>query len=124
VALERTGATAGEGGRNLTIARYGGGRNLPAQETFAAIYRTALSRLERHRGFPPALRTGGHRLRLGEPARRPLTLRLAVLAAFGFVLKILIVEEMLFSRSKYEICSAVYTLEDAVLKLRHINCAP
>jgi hypothetical protein len=29
------------------------------------------------------------------------------------------VEEMLFSRCENEICSAVYTLEDAILKLRH-----
>src|ERR1043166_873906 len=31
---------------------------------------------------------------------------------------------MLLSRCEYEICSAVYTFEDAVLKLRHITCAP
>jgi hypothetical protein len=34
------------------------------------------------------------------------------------------VEEMLFSRCEYKFCSAVYTLEDAVLELRHSNCAP
>jgi hypothetical protein len=34
------------------------------------------------------------------------------------------VEEVLFSRCEYEICSAVYAFEDAVLKLRHITCAP
>jgi hypothetical protein len=30
-------------------------------------------------------------------------------------------EEVLFSRCKYEIRSAIDTLEDAVLKLRHIR---
>jgi hypothetical protein len=30
----------------------------------------------------------------------------------------------LFSRCKDEICSAIYTLENAILKLRHSNCAP
>jgi len=49
---------------------------------------------------------------------------LAILATFGFVLEILVVEEVLFSRCEYEICSAIYTLEDAILELRHSNCAP
>jgi hypothetical protein len=53
-----------------------------------------------------------------------LALGLAVLTALGFVLEILVVEEVLFSRCEYELCSAVYTNEDAVLKLRHSNVAP
>ena len=51
--------------------------------------------------------------------RRTLALGLAGLAALGFVLEILVVEEVLFSRCEYEICSAIYALENAVLKLRH-----
>ena len=53
-----------------------------------------------------------------------MTLGLAILAAFRLVLEILVVEEVLFSRCKYEIRSAVYALEDAILELRHSNCAP
>jgi hypothetical protein len=34
------------------------------------------------------------------------------------------VEEMLLSRCEYEVRSAVNAFEDAVLKLRHIGCAP
>jgi hypothetical protein len=34
------------------------------------------------------------------------------------------VEEVLFSRCENEICSAINALEDAILKLRHSNCAP
>jgi hypothetical protein len=30
-------------------------------------------------------------------------------------------EEVLFSRSEHEIRSAIHTLQDAILKLRHIN---
>jgi hypothetical protein len=36
-----------------------------------------------------------------------LTLRFACLAALRLVLEILVVEEVLFSRGEYEICSAV-----------------
>jgi hypothetical protein len=53
-----------------------------------------------------------------------LALGLAILTALGLVLEILVVEEVLFSRCEYEFCSAVYTREDAVLKLRHSNVAP
>jgi hypothetical protein len=53
-----------------------------------------------------------------------LALGLAILTALGFVFKILVVEEVLFSRCEYKFCAAVYTREDAVLKLRHSNVAP
>ncbi len=55
------------------------------------------------------------------PDGRTLALVLAGLAALGLVLEILVVEEVLFSRRKYEIRSAIHALEDAVLKLRHIH---
>jgi hypothetical protein len=78
-----------------------------------------------HRGFPTALRAGGHGFRLGKaPAGTTLALGFTSLAPFGFVLEILVVEEVLFSRCEYEICPAVCALENAVLKLRHSNLAP
>jgi hypothetical protein len=46
---------------------------------------------------------------------------LASFAALGLVLKVLVVEEVLFSRCEDEIGSTVYAFEDAVLKLRHSN---
>jgi hypothetical protein len=51
-----------------------------------------------------------------------LALGLAGLAPFGFVFKVFVVEEMLFSRCKYEFRSAVHTLENSVLKFRHNLC--
>src|SRR5258708_3645977 len=48
---------------------------LPAQETFPAKYRPSLSRLKGHRGFPAALRTGGHGFGAKRTRRRaPLAL--------------------------------------------------
>jgi hypothetical protein len=48
-----------------------------------------------------------------------LAFRLTVLTALRLVLEVLVVEEVLFSRCKYEIRSAVNALEDSILKLRH-----
>src|SRR5579862_8273565 len=95
-----------------------------AQEALAAEYRTALRRLERNSRLPAALRTTRHGLGFGVAARGALALGFTVLTTLRLVFKILVVEEVLFSRCEYELCSAVYTLEDAVLKLRHSNCAP
>jgi hypothetical protein len=69
------------------------------------------------------LRAGGHGFRFGETAgrRRTLPLGFTPLAAFGFVLEVLVMEEVLFSRCKYEIRSAIDAFEDAVLKLAHIR---
>ena len=101
------------------------GCGLAAQKAFAAVNRPALRGLEGDGGLPAALRAGGHGFRLGKPrACRALALQLAILAAFGLVLEVLVVEEVLFSRCEYEIRSAVHALEDAILKLRHSNCAP
>jgi len=98
---------------------------LSAEETFAAVNRSTLCRLEGHRGFPTALRAGGHGFRFGKArGRRTLAFGFAILTPLGFVFEILVVEEVLFSRCKDEICSAIYTLEDAILELRHSNCAP
>ena len=106
-----------------SLSRYGTTR-LSAQETFPAIHGATLSRLERHGGLTTALRARGHRLGLGKSAAttgRTLALRLAGLAALGLVLEVLIVEEVLFSRCKYKICSAIDALEDAVLEFRHTD---
>jgi len=108
----------------LSIAPHGR-RSLPAQEAFPAIYWPPLGWLKWHRGFPAALRAGGHGFRFGKArGRRTRAFGLTVLAPLGFVLEVFVVEEVLFSRCEYEVCSAVYALEDAVLKIRHINCAP
>src|SRR5664280_250713 len=108
------------------LASPGGRRDgLTAQEALAAINRPALSRLERHRGFPAALGAGGHGLRFGETrSRRSLPFGLTSLAALGLVLEILVVEEVLFSRCENEICFAIHAFKDAILKLRHRYPAP
>jgi hypothetical protein len=81
--------------------------------------------LEGHRGFPAALRAGRHGFRFGKArGRRTLTLHLAILAALGLVFEVFVVEEVLFSRCKDEICSAINALENAILKLRHGNWSP
>jgi hypothetical protein len=76
--------------------------------------------LEGNGCLPTALRAIGHGLGFGETGTgRALALRLASLAALGFVLEILIVEEMLLSRCKHKIGTAIDARETAVLKLRH-----
>src|ERR1017187_5282199 len=98
---------------------------LQFRSALAAEYRPALSRFEGYRGFPAALGASGYGLRLaGSRGRTTLALILAVLAPFGFVLEVLVVEEVLFSRREYEFCSAVYTLEAAVLEIRHNSLSP
>jgi len=102
------------------------GRRLPALETFPAIYRPALGGPERYRGFSPALGAGSHGFRLGEtaPAAIALAFALASLAPLGLVLKVLVVEEVLLSRCENKFRAAVGAFQNAVLKLRHSNCAP
>ena len=110
-------------GLGLPGCRRGKTGGLPAEEALPAIHGTALSRLERNRGVPPALRAGGHGLRFGEATTAAaLTLGFTSLAALGFVLEVFVVEEVLFSRRKYKFCRTVYTLENSILKLRHNLC--
>jgi len=107
------------GTKDLTC---GGAARFPAQETFPAVHRPSLSRLEGDGGFTATLRARGHGFGLGETSPTPggtLALRLTRLAALGLVLEILVVEEVLFSRCEDEICSAIDALEDAVLEFRH-----
>jgi hypothetical protein len=95
---------------------------LAREEAFAAKHGTPLSGLEWYRGFAATLGAGGHGFAFGETAAtRALAFGFARLAAFGFILEILIVEEMLFTRGKDEIGSAVYALQGPVLELRHGN---
>jgi hypothetical protein len=53
-----------------------------------------------------------------------MTLGLAILTALGLVLEVLVVEEVLFSRCEYKFRCAIDALEDAILKLRHIQLFP
>jgi hypothetical protein len=53
-----------------------------------------------------------------------VALGLAILTALGLILKILVVEEVLFSRCEYKFRCAIDALEDAILKLRHIQLFP
>jgi hypothetical protein len=105
---------------SLTDAR---AARFPAQETFPAIHRATLSRFKGDCGFTAALRARGHGFGFGEPAtttpRRTLALGLTAFAALRLILEVLVVEEVLFSRCKDEICSAIDALEDAVLEFRH-----
>jgi hypothetical protein len=100
-------------------------RALPGQEALTAEHRTALRRLERNRGIPPALRAGRHGFRFREArARSSLALGFAALAPLRLVLEILVVEEVLFSRCEREVRSAINALERTILKLRHGNWSP
>jgi hypothetical protein len=67
------------------------------------------------------LGAGGHGFGLSETAST-LALGFASLAALWLVFKVLVVEEVLFSRCEHEICTAVYALQYSVLKLRHSLC--
>jgi len=55
--------------------------------------------------------------------RRPLPLYFARFAAFRLVFEVFVMEEVLFSRCEYKVCSAINALEDAVLEFRHY-CSP
>jgi hypothetical protein len=48
-----------------------------------------------------------------------LALRLTRLATLRLILEVLIVEKVLLPRGEDEIRTAIYTFEDAILKLRH-----
>ena len=77
---------------------------------------------ERNRCLFPTLRTVGARFRFGERmpwrghSRRGHPLALAVLAAFGFVLELLIVEEQLLSRGEDEVSTTIDTFQYLVLE--------
>jgi hypothetical protein len=68
------------------------------------------------------LRARGHGFRFGKASAAGAgSFLFAYFAALRLVLKVLVMEEVLFSRCEDEIGSTVYAFEDAVLKLRHSN---
>ncbi len=91
-------------------------------EAFPAEDRPSLCRLEGNGGLLAALRTGSTGFRfVGYLSRRGCTqygnsLRLTYLAAFRFVLKLLIVEKQLFACGKNKVATAVDTLQHLVLE--------
>jgi len=96
-----------------------GGLRLAAQEALPAEYRPPLRGFEGHGGFAAALRTNGHGFRLAGARWPRLPLALARFAAFGLVLEVLVVEEVLFSRCENKFGSALRALEIPILELRH-----
>ncbi len=91
-------------------------------EAFPAEDRPSLCRLEGNGGLLAALRTGSTGFRfVGYLSGRGCTqygnsLRLTYLAAFRFVLKLLIVEKQLFACGKNKVATAVDTLQHLVLE--------
>ena len=113
----RTGSAAARSGR-------GGGP--PRLKTFSAKHGAALRGTERHGGLFAAPRTGGLGLHLGVAVslsgRRRSTehgnpFGLARLAALGFVLELLVVEEKLLPGGENKIPPTINTLQHLVLKL-------
>jgi hypothetical protein len=96
-------------------------RGFPAQETFPAIYRAPLRWFEWNRCLAPTLRARSHCFCFGK-APSALPLRFARLAALGFILEILVVEEMLFSRREHKVSTAIYAFQYSILELRHNRC--
>ena len=79
----------------------------------AAQHRPALRRLEGNGGLRAALRA--RRARLGpHPLRSARALRLALLAVFGVVLELFIVEKELLAGRKNKLGAAVDTLQDSI----------
>ena len=89
-------------------------------KAFTAQHRPSLRWPEWYRGLFSALRTvrPSLRFRVGMPTRRPVrhssnyshALALAVFAAFGLVLELLVMEEKLFTRCEHEIRATIYAL--------------
>jgi len=82
-------------------------------ETAAAEHGSALGGLKGDSGFGSAFRTGGtsfraHFLAAADP------FRLALLAALGVVLELLVVEKKLLTRGEYELCPAINARQDSV----------
>jgi hypothetical protein len=85
-------------------------------ETGTAQHRPALRGPEGDRRLLATCRASGARLSAyaGTSVR---TLRLALLATLGIVLKLFIVEEKLFASGENEFIAAIYTFEDSILKV-------
>src|SRR5262249_6101475 len=95
---------------------------LPGLEAFLAEHGTPLRRLEGHRRFLAAVRAGGHGLDplphgAAGPGRPRGAFGFAGLAAFGFVLEVLVGEELLLPRRPYELRATIHAPEDPILEL-------
>jgi hypothetical protein len=96
-------------------------RKFAGLEALLAEDRSPLGGSERHRGFPAAVRAVGDRFYSlagnHRPRRAADPLGFAGLTPFGFVLEVLVSEELLFSRRPDELLAAVHAPEDPVLEL-------
>jgi hypothetical protein len=94
-----------------------------ALEALPAKYGPSLSRSKGYRCFTSALGTNSgsfYSSRRSAPIRRiVLAFHLARFAAFGFVFEILLVVKLLLACGKYEIRTAVRTLQHPILKFQH-----
>lgn len=99
----------------------GGSRSSALLEALTAKHRSPLRRFEGHSGFLAALRAVRPGLSFCIVAgscnsQRRSTLRFTILATFGFVLKLLVVEKQLFPSGKDEVRAAVHALQHLVLE--------
>jgi hypothetical protein len=103
-----------------------GGCLLAYLEALPAKYWAPLGWLEWDRGFLAAIRANGSSLylwiiRIRRKSERLCTLALASLTALRLILELLVVEEKLFARRKYEVLPAVNALQNPVLEF-HPSC--
>jgi hypothetical protein len=82
-------------------------------EALAAEDRTALGRLEGHSGFRAAIRTGSAGLGAYGCSTRG-ALGLALLASFGIVLKLFVVEKQLLASGEYKLIPAIHTFQNLI----------
>src|SRR5580704_12482777 len=94
-------------------------RCLAAQETLPTVHRPALCGLKWNSCLPPALRTNRHGFHLAGRRWPALPFAFTGFTALGLVLEILIEEEMLFPRGENKFRSAIRTLQNSILELRH-----
>jgi hypothetical protein len=101
------------------LAGRGGAHGSPLLETFAAVYRAALGRLEGNSGFFSALRANGLGLDpLKSSGNRDSALRairFAGLAPLGLILEALVGEEHLLACCEYKLRTAFRTLQNLIV---------
>jgi hypothetical protein len=97
--------------------KLGRAHSSPLLEALAAIYRAPLRRPERNGRFLSALRAVGFRFRPHRTAAPAAfgSLRLAGFATLWFVLKTFVGEKHLFAGGKYELSTALGTLQDLIV---------
>ena len=89
--------------REVRVCLVACGVRFAAQEAFPAEDGTPLGRPEGNRSFAAALGAIGDRFGLAGSSGRALPLAFASLTALRLVVKILVMEEVLFSRGEYEL---------------------